>query len=396
MMAKFKSLSDWPAFSKMSPAKRSATLVGVGAVVVMALAAVFTPKSQHRVAGPKASETNLAIPQPKDISNERLASKQEADAKQLATQAQKLAELQAENAKLQERINKGTTADPAIEARLNALADQIAALSAQKSEKEKDMLDKKLPPPQAADAPALDSPIDGPPPSSSRTKIRIVGGDTVVKTKDVVVQKPVVAYLPPGTFFEVATLNGMDAATNPAAQKNPVPVLARVKSEAILPNRFIHDVTECFVLMSGYGVMSSERALIRLESLSCTGPDGKVIQTTLDGYVVGEDGRVGMRGRLVSKQGQLVAKALAAGIFSGFGSAITPTATPGVNLNAGTSYQLPNAGAIASTAVGKGFSEAAQSASKFYLDIASQMTPIIEIDAARKVTVVLTKGIELK
>lgn len=34
--------------------------------------------------------------------------------------------------------------------------------------------------------------------------------------------------------------------------------------------------------------------------------------------------------------------------------------------------------------------------SQFYLELAKEMTPVVEIDAGRKLTVVLIKGVELK
>ncbi|PIV81625.1 conjugal transfer protein TraB, partial [bacterium CG17_big_fil_post_rev_8_21_14_2_50_64_8] len=46
---------------------------------------------------------------------------------------------------------------------------------------------------------------------------------------------------------------------------------------------------------------ATERAQLRTETLSCVREDGRVIEAELEGYAVGEDGKVGMRGRLVSK-----------------------------------------------------------------------------------------------
>ena len=54
---------------------------------------------------------------------------------------------------------------------------------------------------------------------------------------------------------------------------------------------------------------------LRGETISCVREDGGVIETRLDSYAVGEDGKAGIRGRLVSKQGQLVAKSMMADSF---------------------------------------------------------------------------------
>jgi len=63
-----------------------------------------------------------------------------------------------------------------------------------------------------------------------------------------------------------------------------------------------------------------------------------VIEAKLDAYVIGEDGKAGVRGRLVFKQGRIIAKSLMAeGIF-----------------------------------------------------------PVLEVDAGRQVDIILTRGVSLK
>lgn len=344
-MAKWQ-MPNVEAFKKMSPAMRGASLIGGVAGIVMLVTIILAPPGQVLKAGVSTSETNLAIPQLKDISNERIASEQSVLQQKLAEQASSLETLKTENTKLHEAAVKPAPPDTTMSGRIDALVSQVNAISAQQ---DKDALNKSLPPPAtaAAPAPALDVPL----PPVEVVKIRVIHGDPAVSRQaEKVLAKTPEIYLPATTFFEAVTLNGMDAPTNRVAVKNPVPVIARIKSDAILPNFFLHDIKECFVLMAGYGSLASERAIIRLESIACTREDGRVMEAKIDGYLVGEDGRVGMRGRLVSKQGQLIAQSLAAGVLSGFGQAITPQATSGLNLNAGTSYASPPISAIASTA----------------------------------------------
>jgi hypothetical protein len=140
-------------------------------------------------------------------------------------------------------------------------------------------------------------------------------------------KKDVRSYVPSGSFFRAALLGGLDAPTGGQAQSNPHPVLMRVQDNAFLPNRYRFRIRECFALGASYGDISAERAYIRLESLSCVRHDGRAIDVPVKGYVVGEDGKAGMRGRLVSKQGQVLANALLAGIGAGIGQAFQQSAT---------------------------------------------------------------------
>jgi conjugal transfer pilus assembly protein TraB len=205
-------------------------------------------------------------------------------------------------------------------------------------------------------------------------------------------------YLPMGSMVQGVLLNGLDAPTSGAAQKNPTPVLIRIKHDAILPNRARMDIKECFVIASGFGSMSTERANLRTEGISCVREDGGVIETNLNGYVIGEDGKVGMRGRLVSKQGSMIAKSLASGFLSGLGKALTPTGVVGLNLApTGTiQTQNPDLGTAFEAGVLGGASNSLNQISRFYLDIAKEMVPVVEVDAGRPVTIVLTRGGSLR
>ena len=143
------------------------------------------------------------------------------------------------------------------------------------------------------------------------------------------------AICPSGAFTRAVLLGGLDAPTGGQAQRNPQPVLLRLVDNAILPNQFRARVKECFVVGAGYGDVSSERAYIRTESLSCVTRDGTAIDVPIKGYVAGEDGKAGMRGRLVSKQGQILANALLAGVASGIGHAFHAELHHAVGLAAG-------------------------------------------------------------
>ncbi|WP_062270761.1 TrbI/VirB10 family protein [Endozoicomonas arenosclerae] len=136
--------------------------------------------------------------------------------------------------------------------------------------------------------------------------------------------KPKLLRLPAGSLLSGQLITGLDVPTGQGARREPYPVLIRIKASAILPNRYRTNVRECFVLASGYGDLSSERAYLRSETLSCIFQHHhkeQVIERPLEGYITGEDGKAGLRGRLVSKQGQVMAKAAMAGFLSGVSEA---------------------------------------------------------------------------
>jgi len=203
------------------------------------------------------------------------------------------------------------------------------------------------------------------------------------------------SYVPSGSFFRAALLGGLDAPTGGQAQSNPHPILMRVQDNAFLPNRYRFKIKECLVLGASHGDISSERAYIRLESLSCVRHDGKAVDVPVKGYVVGEDGKAGMRGRLVSKQGQVLANALVAGIGAGIGQAFQQSATT-VSTNPLGSVGTVDPGKQFQAGIGTGVGKALDRLSQYYITLAEKMFPIIEVDAGRTVDVVFTKGFSLE
>jgi len=206
-------------------------------------------------------------------------------------------------------------------------------------------------------------------------------------------------FMPAGSIITGVLINGMDAPTAQGARQDPFPATLRIQKEAILPNRFRADIRECFLIISGYGDLSSERAYLRGETLSCVKDNGDVIETPFDAYAVGEDGKAGVRGRLVSKQGQIIAKSLMAGFLSGAAEAFDVDAVPTLNLeNTGrTQYQQTDfTGTLAQGAAAKGASNALDRIAQFYIQMAEGIFPVIEIDAGRQVEIIVTKGSSLR
>ena len=201
-------------------------------------------------------------------------------------------------------------------------------------------------------------------------------------------------YLPSGAFTRAVLLGGLDAPTGGQAQRNPQPVLLRLADNAILPNQFRARVKECFIVGAGYGDVSSERAYIRTESLSCVTRDGTAIDVPVKGYVAGEDGKAGMRGRLVSKQGQILANALLAGVASGIGHAFTQSSTTLSVSPLGTTSSV-DPGKQLEAGLGTGVGKALDRLAQYYISLAEKVFPGIEVDAGRSVDVVLTQGVAL-
>ena len=194
--------------------------------------------------------------------------------------------------------------------------------------------------PNAFDAPVVDggSTAIGTTPASA---VRVLWGD--VANGDRALANPDTVYLPAGSIISGVLLTGVDVPTGQLAQSDPLPALMRVKHEAILPNRYRSDVKECFIIVAAQGDLSSERALMRSESLTCIRMDGRIIEVAIDGWAVGDDGKLGLRGRLVSRNGQVVAKAAAAGFAQAMSQIYRPVGVQAFNTTPGIQHDLSGA-----------------------------------------------------
>ncbi|QTR51570.1 TrbI/VirB10 family protein [Candidatus Thiothrix anitrata] len=202
-------------------------------------------------------------------------------------------------------------------------------------------------------------------------------------------------YIPSGTFFKAQLVASLDAPTGGNAEQNPHPVLLMVTDNANLPNRFRSKVKECHVIASGYGDISSERVNLRTERLSCVLKDGTVVDTKLDAYVAGEDGKAGLRGNLVSKQGALVANAMLAGTLGGVGQGLAQAATTVTQTGTGAVTSVsPNQALEFGMYSGSG--TALNKLAEYYIKAAEKTFPILEVAAGRDVTIILLSGLDIE
>lgn len=197
-------------------------------------------------------------------------------------------------------------------------------------------------------------------------------------------------HLPAGSILSAYLLTGLDAPTGTRAQSQPVPVLMRIKKEAILPNHAYADVIDCHLLGSAYGDLGSERVNIRGETVSCILADNSAIEGKVKFFVAGSDGKNGIRGTLVSRSGRVLASASGAALAQGLLSSLQDSSAESVFLGGGGGGGSASGGAI------EGASKGFDLLTEYYLDLAEQTFPVIEIPNGRWVDVVLTEMLEVK
>lgn len=200
-------------------------------------------------------------------------------------------------------------------------------------------------------------------------------------------------YIPAGAHAEARLLEGVDAAAGVTAQSDPRPVTLRITGNAVLPSYEHSQLKGCLVTGGAYGDISSERVYIRLEKMSCQ-RDGQLVEFTVDGHVSGNDGKPGIRGRVVMRDGALVGRAFVGGLFSGLGQAASDNYTDTSVSPLGSTSTVKN-GESYEYGAAQGFSNAANMYADYNIKRAEQYQPVLEVGAASAVDIVFANGFYL-
>tara|TARA_R110000868_G_scaffold368790_4_gene631930 strand:+ start:1000 stop:2370 length:1371 start_codon:yes stop_codon:yes gene_type:complete len=201
-------------------------------------------------------------------------------------------------------------------------------------------------------------------------------------------------YVPAGTFAEAIMLGAADASAGVNGTANPSPLLFRIVAEGTLPNHKKSHLKDCVVTAAVVGDISSERGQIRIERMSCTFPNGEIVEQQVQGTVFGMDAKNGVRGNPVWREGALLGRAAVAGTLSGIGSGISQSYTTNSISPLGTT-QTVSGGDIFKYGAAQGASNAMSKLADYNIRRAEQYHPVIQLSAGQPVDVVFLSGFYL-
>jgi len=191
-------------------------------------------------------------------------------------------------------------------------------------------------------------------------------------------------------------LTGVSAPTFSQGLKNPKPVLISVDSKELIANNQQINIKNCLLIGIATGNINSARAEIKITRISCTIPTNNGFYYKLEaagnpiGWVIGEDGKYGLKGRLVDSAGKVLMRQLMVGFLQGVANAFSPRTT--VVIPTGTTNTVTPGGVLKSGAV-NGVNTALNSLAQYYQKMLEGLYPFIDVMAGRKVTVFI-KGFQ--
>lgn len=204
-------------------------------------------------------------------------------------------------------------------------------------------------------------------------------------------------YVVSGTSAKAVLTSGVVVSTAVATQGNPQPIMMRLADHGNLPRGWKSRLKDALLIGSCYGDISSERAMCRIHSLSFVESNGRTVEKQVEGWIFGEDGSPGLRGKVVDKAGKVVREAFMAGMLSGMSSFFKSSAQSSVfpvspfgQTNALKTDDVLKSGAA------QGTSNALEKLADFSIKRAEAMSPVLVVNPGRVVDVVFKKGFDLK
>ena len=207
-------------------------------------------------------------------------------------------------------------------------------------------------------------------------------------------------------FAQGTIINGVSAQTFQYGKNEPEPIFISLDSLSEIANTFTEDMQDCIILGTAIGDFGTGRAKIRMSKISCSlqnEEDDKMyyIDNPIDGWVFSEDGKTGLKGRLITQEGKIISKALPLGLLQGLIStlAATPTLLSGGVSTAATSQNRDPAnvlGAAALTGINDGSTKIISKIADYYIKLLDALNPIVEIRNGRRVTLAFKGGEQLK
>ena len=203
------------------------------------------------------------------------------------------------------------------------------------------------------------------------------------KTKILHVDKAI----PAGTSVKAILVSSVDAPCGIYSKSDPQPIKLRIIDNGHLPKEVEAQLKGGLIIASAYGDISTERIYVRIERLTKVKQSGEFIETSVTGFVSGEDGKFGIRGSVVDKSEKIIANAAKSGFLGGIGG-ILQSAVSKHEVNQ-FSFDVVKQGCAS------GASSAFDMLADYYIKRAEQVMPVIQVTAGRTVDITFTHQADL-
>ena len=208
-------------------------------------------------------------------------------------------------------------------------------------------------------------------------------------------------YIPANSYAQAKLISGVDAGVGMSAEANPRSALLRITGEVVsagFGGKYLktNKLIGCQMSLRAVGDISSEKVYLDGVLMSCALDSHNFIEIPVKAYV-SSLGKTGVRGEIVSREGDMVLKSFVAGIASGFGNGVTQFSQPQQSLlGSNTQTDQQKLKSIMNGGLGSGLSNGSNSLAEFFIKRAEQYQPVISVNEGVEVNIVFIEGFSLK
>lgn len=227
----------------------------------------------------------------------------------------------------------------------------------------------------------------------SEKKAELVGYQTKAKKPEVYDTEH---YLPPNAYVSARLVVSVDAPIGEVASSDPKAAQFIITG----PARHVQDGNKieqtdlegCLVNGSSQGDLSSERVFINLHAMTCPMGEGRVSVSKVEGYAT-HLGKNGIRGTVVSREGDLVTKSMIAGTLEGLGRTAGQFGNGVGGVGGGAVFgERPDTKDIVTGSLGTGVASGAGVYSQYLLERARAYEPVVSLPTGIEVELVFISG----
>lgn len=222
---------------------------------------------------------------------------------------------------------------------------------------------------------------------------------TIIKPKKKI--KKIGEYIPANSYVQAKLISGVDAGVGISSEANPRHTLLRITGETIsagIGADFLktNRLVGCLLSAKAVGDISSEKAYLDGVLLTCAIDKQTAIEVPVKAYITSH-AKSGIRGEVVSREGDMVLKSFLSGMASGFGSGVQQLSQPNFSFSGSSmNSSKQSANDLLRGGLGSGVSSSSDTLSQYFIKRAEQYQPVISVDEGIEVYVVFQEGFSLK
>ena len=203
-------------------------------------------------------------------------------------------------------------------------------------------------------------------------------------------------YIPGNSYAKGKLILGVDAGVGISAEANPRRALLRITGEVFSAGNLKSNILAgCTAQCRAVGDISSEKVYCQLVSLTCEKKAGWSIEIPVKAEVSSQ-AKVGIRGEVISREGDMVLKSFLSGVLGGFGTGIAQYSQPQMAFSGGMfTSEADKAKDIGIRGLGSGFAVSSDKLSDYFIKRAEQYQPVISINEGVDVEVLFQEGFSL-